>query len=86
MARLITVCGATGGIGGSVARKMLEEGWNVGVVTHFIESAASKALRAAGAELITANFDDVASLKRAIEARFKDPDRLSNLIANKFRP
>lgn len=78
MAKLITVCGATGGVGGSVARRMLKEGWNVRAVTRSTESAASKALRAAGAELVTANYDDVASLKRAFEARSKDPNRFAN--------
>lgn len=78
MAKLITVCGATGGVGGSVARRMLKEGWNVRAVTRSTESAASKALRAAGAELVTANYNDVASLKRAFEARFKDPECFVN--------
>lgn len=78
MARLITVCGATGGVGGSVARRMLKEGWNVRAVTRSTDSAASKALLVAGAELVTANYDDVASLKRAFEARSKDPNCFAN--------
>ena len=78
MARLITVCGATGGVGGSVARRMLKEGWNVRAVTRSTDSAASKALLAAGAELVTANYDDVASLKRVFEARSKDPNCFAN--------
>jgi uncharacterized protein YbjT (DUF2867 family) len=78
MAKLITVCGATGGVGGSVARRMLKEGWNVRAVTRSTESAASKALRAAGAKLVTANYDDVASLKRAFEVRLRAQNRFAN--------
>ena len=29
MTKLIVVCGATGGLGGAVARRMLSEGWRV---------------------------------------------------------
>lgn len=67
MAKLITVCGATGGVGGSVARKMLKEGWSVRAVTRSTGSSASKALREAGAELVSANYDDVDSLKQAFQ-------------------
>jgi uncharacterized protein YbjT (DUF2867 family) len=54
MAKLIVVCGATGGLGGSVARRMLSEGWRVRGITRNKDSAS-------------ANYDDVASLEVAFE-------------------
>ena len=71
MAKLITICGATGGVGGSVARRMLKDGWNVRAITRNTESAAAKALAEQGAELTTANYDDVASLEKAFKVRDK---------------
>ncbi|KAK4542907.1 hypothetical protein LTR36_006096 [Oleoguttula mirabilis] len=62
MAKLIVVCGATGQIGGSVARRMLKEGWQVRAITRNVEGEAGKALAAKGAELATADYDDEASL------------------------
>jgi uncharacterized protein YbjT (DUF2867 family) len=67
MAQTIVVCGATGQLGGSVARRMIEEGWAVRAVTRNKESDAAKALTAKGAELTTANYDDVSSLVKAFE-------------------
>lgn len=67
MAKLIVVCGATGGLGGSVARRMLSEGWRVRGITRNKESASAKALTEAGVELVTADFDDVVSLEKAFE-------------------
>ena len=69
MAKLITVCGATGGVGGSVARRMLKEGWSVRAITRNPESAAAKALAEQGAQLASANYDDVASLEQAFKVR-----------------
>ena len=67
MAKLIVVCGATGGLGGAVARRMLSEGWRVRGITRNKDSAGAKALVEAGAELASANYDDVASLEAAFE-------------------
>lgn len=69
MAKLITVCGATGSVGGSVARRMLKEGWSVRAITRNTGSPAAKALLDAGAELASANYDDVASLERVFKVR-----------------
>lgn len=65
--KIIVVCGATGQLGGSVARRMLQEGWKVRGLTRNHESAAAKALKDAGAELASASFDDVGSLSKAFE-------------------
>jgi hypothetical protein len=67
MTKLIVVCGATGGLGGSVARRMLSEGWRVRGITRNKDSAGAKALLEAGAELASANYDDIASLEAAFE-------------------
>lgn len=67
MAKTIVVCGATGGLGGSVARHMLKEGWKVRGITRNKDSAGAKALIEAGAELASADYDDVASLETAFE-------------------
>jgi uncharacterized protein YbjT (DUF2867 family) len=75
MAKLITICGATGGVGGSVARRMLKEGWRVRAITRNTDSNKAKALAEAGAELATASYDDVASLKQAFEVRMDVVER-----------
>lgn len=67
MAKLIVVCGATGQLGGSVARRMLNEGWRVKAITRNANGDPAKALTAKGAELATANYDDEASLVKAFE-------------------
>ncbi|EMC99780.1 hypothetical protein BAUCODRAFT_30183 [Baudoinia panamericana UAMH 10762] len=67
MGKLIVVCGATGQVGGSIARRMLKEGWKVRAITRNQQGAAAKALAAEGAELESADFDDVASLTKAFK-------------------
>jgi NAD(P)-dependent dehydrogenase (short-subunit alcohol dehydrogenase family) len=69
MAKTIIVCGATGGLGGSVARRMLNEGWKVRAITRNKDSAGAKALLEAGAELASADYDDVESLEGAFEVQ-----------------
>ncbi|KAK5125403.1 hypothetical protein LTR85_000512 [Meristemomyces frigidus] len=68
MSKLIVVCGATGQVGGSVARRMLKEGWTVRAVSRKRDSASAKALIDAGAEVVSASYNDVGSL----DAAFKD--------------
>ena len=65
--RLIIVCGATGQLGGSVAYRMLKQGWRVRAITRNTTSAASTALKEAGAELATADYDDTGSLGRCFK-------------------
>ncbi|KAK4541391.1 hypothetical protein LTR36_007992 [Oleoguttula mirabilis] len=67
MSRLIVVCGATGQVGGSVARRMLKEGWKVRAVSRNQTSAAATTLRDAGAEVVSASYDDVGSLEAAVK-------------------
>ena len=73
MAKLIVVCGATGQLGGSVARRMLNEGWSVRAITRNTNGEAAKALAAKGAELATADYDDEASLTKAFEVNLANP-------------
>jgi uncharacterized protein YbjT (DUF2867 family) len=67
MAKTIVVCGATGQLGGSVARRMLKEGWNVRAVTRNVNGDAAKALASQGAQLVTADYDDENSILKAFE-------------------
>lgn len=67
MTKLIVICGATGGLGGSVARHMLKEGWKVRGLSRNNTSAGAKALSDAGAELAAADYNDVASLEKAFQ-------------------
>lgn len=69
MAKTIVVCAATGQVGGSVARRMLKEGWKVRAVTRKTGSDTAKALAAHGVELIQADYDDEGSLIKAFEVR-----------------
>ncbi|KAI6860353.1 hypothetical protein KC343_g14503 [Hortaea werneckii] len=73
MSKLIVVCGATGQLGGSVARRMLNgEGWRVRAITRNVNSQAAQALAAKGAELASADYDDEASLVEV----FKDANAI----------
>lgn len=67
MAKTIAVTGATGVQGGSVARKMLEEGWTVRAITRNTNSDAAKKLAEQGAQIVQASFDDESSLEKAFE-------------------
>jgi len=68
--KIITVIGATGAQGGGLARAILSEQsgeFALRAVTRNPASPAARALAAAGAELVTANLDDVSSLRRAFD-------------------
>jgi uncharacterized protein YbjT (DUF2867 family) len=71
--KIITVFGATGAQGGGLARAILadEAGeFTVRAVTRNPDSDAAKALAAAGAEVVSANMDDAASVHRAMQGAF----------------
>ena len=67
MAKTIAVTGATGTQGGAVARALLEAGWKVRGITRKTDSDAAKKLASQGAEVVSASFDDQASLEKAFE-------------------
>ena len=67
--RIITVFGATGAQGGGLARALLADpagGFTVRAVTRKPDSDAGRALASAGAEVVAADLDDVASVQRAM--------------------
>lgn len=63
--KTILVTGATGRQGGAVATRLLADGWQVRALTRDASSAKAAALAAAGAEVVTGDFDDQGSLDRA---------------------
>lgn len=72
-AKLVTVFGATGAQGGGLARAILahpEAGYAVRAVTRKPDSPAARALAQAGAEIVTADMDDAASVRRAMDGAY----------------
>lgn len=67
MTKSITVFGATGTSGGGAMRHILEAGWTVRAVTRSLDSDKAGDAAAAGAELVVADLDDLASVRKAIE-------------------
>jgi uncharacterized protein YbjT (DUF2867 family) len=68
MTKTIAIVGGTGQQGGGVANILLKTpGWNVRIVTRNVESDNAKALKERGAEVVSANLDDEASLVKAFE-------------------
>jgi uncharacterized protein YbjT (DUF2867 family) len=68
MAKIIAVVGATGAQGGGLARAILADpssGFSVRAITRDPNKDNAKALAAKGAEVVSANLDDVESLKKA---------------------
>jgi uncharacterized protein YbjT (DUF2867 family) len=64
---LILVTGATGNQGNAVARQLLANGHKVRAMTRRPEGAAAQALGSLGAEVVQGDFDDSASLERALQ-------------------
>jgi uncharacterized protein YbjT (DUF2867 family) len=68
--KIIAVTGATGAQGGGLVRAILADDsgeYAARAITRNVESDKAKALAAAGAEVVTADLDDDASLERAFE-------------------
>jgi len=65
--KTVLVTGATGQQGGAVARHLLAKGFQVKALTRKPDSDKAKALAALGAEPVRGDFDDITSVKRAIE-------------------
>jgi uncharacterized protein YbjT (DUF2867 family) len=64
--RVVLVSGATGKQGGAVARELLKKGFRVRAMTRKPESTAARAVAELGAEVVQADLDDAASLRRAL--------------------
>jgi len=71
--KIIAVAGATGAQGGGLTRAILaypSGGFAVRALTRDVNSDKSKALAAAGAEVVAADVDDVESLKKAFKGAY----------------
>lgn len=65
--RSVLVFGATGNMGGAVARELLRRGWRVRGVTRNLHSEEARALADVGAEMVRADMDDRPSLEVAFD-------------------
>ncbi len=75
MPKTIAVVGSTGQQGGAVARACLKAGWNVRGLTRSTSSQAAQTLASEGAEMVTANIDDLDTLIQAFHVRaYKFPE------------
>jgi len=68
--RIILVAGATGTQGGAVARELAARGYGVMGLTRNPDSAVSRELAALGIEMVRGDFDDAASLDRALAGAY----------------
>lgn len=71
--KLITVIGATGAQGGGMVRAILADpagGFSVRAVTRNVTSEKARALAARGAEVVAADLDDEASLRKAFAGSY----------------
>ena len=68
--RVVVVTGATGRQGGAVTRALLAGGWTVRAMTRRPHQGAARALAAAGADVVTADMEDPASLDRAFAGAY----------------
>lgn len=69
--KIIAVMGATGAQGGGMVRAILADGtFAVRAITRDANSDASKALAAAGAEVVSADLDDEASITSAFQGAY----------------
>jgi len=64
--RIILVAGATGNQGGATARHLLADGWHVRALVRDVSSEPARTLAQAGAEVVTGNLDDIASINAAL--------------------
>lgn len=64
---VVLVTGATGTQGGAVSRELLTRGYRVRALTRNPDQPAARALRELGAEVVQGDFNDAASLRRAMD-------------------
>src|SRR6478609_9231688 len=66
--KTVLITGATGHQGGAIARELLRAGgFNVHALTRKPDGEPAKALAKLGAKIVAGNFDDTASLERALD-------------------
>lgn len=68
--RSILVFGATGQQGGSVAYALLQKGWRVRALVRHPDASKARSLRAAGVELIQGDFNDLESIRGAMQGMY----------------
>ncbi|WP_220449300.1 NmrA/HSCARG family protein [Nonomuraea longispora] len=68
--KTIVVVGATGLQGRAVTAQLLADGWQVRAVTRDPDAASARALAQAGADVVRAEMDDLASLVAAAEGAY----------------
>ena len=68
--RVILVSGATGQQGGTVARNLLERGFAVRALTRDMDKAAARELADLGAEVVSGDLEDRASIERVLDGVF----------------
>ena len=66
----IVVTGATGKQGGAVARKLIDDGWDVRAFVRDADKPAARALAGLGATLVTGDLSDAASVARAVDGAY----------------
>jgi uncharacterized protein YbjT (DUF2867 family) len=64
--RIVLITGATGKQGGAVARHLAGKGFKIRAMTRKVDSGAARALAAAGAEVVSGDLNDAASLEAAL--------------------
>jgi uncharacterized protein YbjT (DUF2867 family) len=65
--RVILVSGATGQQGGATARNLLDRGFAVRALTRDTEKAAARELAELGAEVVSGDLEDRASIERVLD-------------------
>jgi uncharacterized protein YbjT (DUF2867 family) len=65
--RIVLITGATGQQGGAIARELAGKGFTLRAMTRKPQGAPAQALAKLGAEIVTSDLDDAASLGRALE-------------------
>ncbi len=68
--KTILVTGATGQQGGAVTRHLLKDGWKVRALVRDASKDAAAALKKQGAELVTGDMNDRASIERALHGAY----------------
>src|SRR5213078_2959500 len=73
MGKIIAVVGATGAQGGGLVRAILADkagGFTARAITRNASSDKAQALKQLGAEVVSADLDDAASVKRAFDGAY----------------
>jgi uncharacterized protein YbjT (DUF2867 family) len=88
--KTIIVTGATGQVGTATVRQLLQKGFTVKALVRDVHTEKAQALALAGAELVTGDMNDIASLKAAFKGGYGvvsiQPQRISDTVATPGAP